>query len=365
MLLLTWMGLIYLLFMQSCQLQTPAYTLKIDRSISQKPTFLVQFESSEAFKLIDQNHPEEFLKICTVHEGKASKVSILGTFSFAKQALLFQPRFEFEPGLIYQIQYGSFSTTYTIPHGNQEGNAPLKILTIYPNTDTIPSNLLVFYIHFSQSMNPSKSAFKSVVLLDENDAPITRTWREKSYWIDGDSTLVLMIHPGRVKNGISSTSELGDLFPENRVRSLLIKDNLQSKNGQLLQASLKRKWHVGPIDHQVPKLLSERLQIPKAGTKTPLVFSFSEPMDYGLLKKWVTIRSNGTLLAGWLKHQKDAQWAFVPDKNWQPGTHELVLHNKLADLAHNQLDRLFEVTKANALSYHAEIPVSFKIEQKQ
>jgi hypothetical protein len=87
------------------------------------------------------------------------------------------------------------------------------------------------------------------------------------------------------------------------------------------------------------------LRPPTAGTRDPLIVTFSEPLDHGLLQRTLGVSEEG---GASLPGQTDVvngetRWTFVPKEPWRAGAYRLVVLTILEDLAGNRIGRAFEV----------------------
>ena len=81
-----------------------------------------------------------------------------------------------------------------------------------------------------------------------------------------------------------------------------------------------------------------------AGRRDPLVVTFPEPLDHGLLMRALGVRLAGEQVDGEIGVEAgETRWTFTPDEPWRPGTYHLLALSILEDLAGNQIGRAFEV----------------------
>ncbi len=87
------------------------------------------------------------------------------------------------------------------------------------------------------------------------------------------------------------------------------------------------------------------IEPPSAGSVEPLVVTFPEPLDHGLLLRALGVsRPDGESVEGRIEVAGDeTRWLFAPDEPWRAGTYRLDALSVLEDLAGNQIGKLFEV----------------------
>jgi hypothetical protein len=125
---------------------------------------------------------------------------------------------------------------------------------------------------------------------------------------------------------------------------LVVSAEWRDGNGLPLKESYSRTFRVGPADTSPLDPAAWRLTAPAAGSRTPLLLMFPEPMDHGLLYRALAVRKDGQVLDGDIAIAgHETQWAFTPQNAWGPGTYDLLALSILEDRAGNQIGRPFEV----------------------
>jgi hypothetical protein len=87
-----------------------------------------------------------------------------------------------------------------------------------------------------------------------------------------------------------------------------------------------------------------QIAAPAASGRSPVVVTFPEPLDHGLLMRALGIRRDGAPVAGDVQVEaNETRWRFTPREPWRAGTYHLLALDILEDLAGNQIGRAFEV----------------------
>lgn len=290
----------------------------------------------------DEKKKEELIRLYvenTPHSTPAFPV--IGDYWEIGDSLYFQPKFELNQSIPFRVELQNSSFKLTIPP--PPITDPVKISNVYPLCEAIPQNILTFYIEFSSTMKPNPLAYEYIEVVNGNGEVIPLVWREKSYWINENKTLVLMIHPGRVKNGIHATYDLEPIFIENNNIKLRIKHGLESTHNGALASPVEFEYKILAKDTISPKFIIESLVKPTINSFEPVQFAFTEQIDFGLLHKWFHISINNEIVKGNLSTLDGETWLFTPENKWKPALYDLKIMNKIGDVCHNQLDRLFEV----------------------
>jgi len=290
---------------------------------------------------------KSILAIYLLIDGKAAPVPMSGLYSLEDKKLSFVPYNELSGGqqfiAYYYTDKDTFQQHIAIPTSNIE--KPLaEVVEIYPKTSHIPRNILFFHVRFSQSMREDIEAFQYIKVLDSKGAEIPKVWRERSYWLDDRKLLVLMVHPGKVKRGISAKIP----FKKGQAYSIYVDPTIEDRYSRPITAAFKKQYHTVAEDYQVPKILFPQFELPQVETKKPLVMAFSESMNHASIIDGVTIvnkNTNSTIKGQFSCNETDSSYVFIPQEAWKATEYEVVFNYKVSDLANNRLHRLFEIKK--------------------
>ena len=103
-----------------------------------------------------------------------------------------------------------------------------------------------------------------------------------------------------------------------------------------------------------------------ASGRDPVVVTFPEPLDHGLLMRAVGVRRDAAPLEGEVTvDASETRWSFRPTMPWAGGRYEIIALSILEDLAGNQIGRAFEVDRFDAIEEDPEpktITIPFSVE---
>ncbi|WP_421796005.1 Ig-like domain-containing protein [Haliscomenobacter sp.] len=281
-----------------------------------------------------------------------NKRAILGKFSTDNSALLFEPLIPLTPGLTYHILQNNQLIGQVLVPFNKNEKAP-ELLAIYPQLDTLPENLLKFYIHFSKPMRSGES-LQFIHLLDKKQDTIRNVFLnlQPELWDTSSSVLTLWLDPGRIKRGLTLNRALGNPLKMNETYHLVISSAWKGQNGLKLAQTYRKTFVAGKRDDLAPDLKQWQLQVPVASTTAPLEIKTRETLDHYLLNESIGIvDQNNSLVKGKLSLDKrDQQVLFVPAKPWKAQRYRLQVDARLEDLAGNNLNRVFDrdITKSKS-----------------
>lgn len=302
---------------------------------------------------VDVKKASNILSLYIIINDTVATNKIFGNYILKDDSLQFIPYFNLGYNLNFEAQLcidgDTIKKRFSTPQAPVVTALPVQAIQIFPLTNKIPSNILLFHAIFSAPMNEDRMAFDKVQVLDETGKIKPKVWKEKSYWLDSAKHLVLMIHPGRIKRGIDYLKELGPVFEPGKKYTILLTTELKDQYGRPLQKEYRKTFTIIPPDRAIPKLLQTNFKKPKLNTQDPLQFCFSEPMDYGLVCTEIKVfNAHNQLVEGKFYPVNDMAWNFIPKQTWKNEQYTVEFNATIADLASNHLNRPFEVKDITA-----------------
>ena len=295
-----------------------------------------------------------------------SEVPVSGAVEVIAGAAYFVPQFPFEPGVNYFAQFVSTDgepLATNIMGLEKESRSPAaEVVAVFPSADTLPENLLKFYLHFSEPMRQG-GVYEFIELVDDKgrkaDVPFLEVAEE--LWDSSGQRLTLFIDPGRVKREVKPLEDLGPTMAAGGNYTLRIDKHWPDARGVPLKRGFEKRFRVGLPDRKQPEVKSWKLTIPKAGTRSPLVVHLGEPLDRALLERLLWVEdSDGDRVAGEVSITDDeTRWLFAVEGSWADGDYRLVADEWLEDLAGNRIGRPFEVDIFEKVSERIETKTVF------
>lgn len=285
---------------------------------------------------------------------KTTPLPMLGTYSKTRDGIAFTPRFPFSERMTYRAEFD------TTPKDSAEtqrlssewkSNAPPKspstvVQQVYPSSDQVPENLLKFYLVFSDSMSGG-DVYDHIHLYDENNEEVELPFLElgQELWDAPMQRLTLFIDPGRIKRGVKPLEDIGPSLVEEHSYKLIIDAGWKDAKRLPLVDSFEKTFSVKAPDRTAIDPKQWKKQLPEAGTKSPLIIEFGESMDYALALRLIEVRQkNGDLVMGTITlMNKETEWVFTPDDNWNVGQYIIRASTIIEDLAGNNIGKPFEV----------------------
>jgi len=296
--------------------------------------------------------------------GEPDRPPILGRYEIADGSLWFTPRYPLLAGRRHTARL-DLSALRALA-GDETDGAPEvlifgfdtpppadkpapRVTAVDPGGETLPANLLRFYIHFSLPMARG-DVYRHIALLDENGVAIPDPFvtLDEPLWDRDGRRLTLLFHPGRIKRDLVPNRELGlALSPGKRYR-LAVKATLRDAFGEPLAASFEKAFAVAAPDRRSPDPGRWRIGTPPAGTTAPLAVLTDEPLDRAQFARALRVQDpDGRTASGTIEVSRNGTaWTLIPDRPWLPGEHQLLIEPWLEDLAGNTPTRLFDADTA-------------------
>jgi len=281
--------------------------------------------------------------------GSFASVPVAGRYTAAGDALRFTPAFPFDPGRSYRVTFNGLDKrlpiqeTLTMP--SAAPTARTFVTHVYPSGDAIPANQLRMYVEFSAPMG-RRPGLDYITLLDDRGTPVVDPFLpvDGELW-NGDRTrFTVFFDPGRQKRGILPNRQMGASLVDGRRYTLRVSRDWPDGNGQPLRETFERSFTVHPPDRSPLDIASWRVSAPREGSSDPLVVTFPEPLDHGLLMRAVGVRQNGAPMIGDVRVDADeTRWTMTPREPWRAGRYDVVALGILEDLAGNRIGRAFEI----------------------
>jgi hypothetical protein len=286
------------------------------------------------------------------------ELAVAGTYSVTSDAIEFRPRFPFDAGRSYFVQFDAsrlpsprpvfVQRTLDVPAG--PASARTQVTSIAPTGGVWPENLLRFYIQFSAPMSRA-TALGFVHLVDQTGDEAGTEVKEAFLPLDvdlwnGDRTrFTVFFDPGRVKTGIRPNVELGRALHAGRKYAIVVDAAWPDAHGRPLTSEFRYAFTAAAAEERAVTPADWRVTAPPAGSRDALVVIFPWALDRGLLQRAIGVqRAGGTAIEGAIAiDEGERSWRFTPSAPWSAGPHELAVLTILEDPAGNRVGRAFEI----------------------
>ena len=283
------------------------------------------------------------------------ELAVSGTYSVTSDAIEFRPRFTFDAGRSYFVQFDAsrlpsprqvavVQRTIDVPAG--PASARTQVTSIAPTGGVWPENLLRFYIQFSAPMSRA-TALGFVHLVDEAGKEVKEAFLplDVDLW-NGDRTrFTVFFDPGRVKTGIRPNVDLGRALHAGRKYAIVVDAAWPDAHGRPLTSEFRYAFTATAAEERAVTPADWKVTAPPAGSRDALVVTFPWALDRGLLQRAIGVQPpGGTPIEGVIAiDDSERSWKFTPSAPWSAGAHELVVLSILEDPAGNRVGRAFEI----------------------
>jgi hypothetical protein len=279
---------------------------------------------------------------------------IFGRHQVVETGVRFMPHFPFEPDVPFraifdprQLGRPELSEVLTLDFSlSRDMGAKLTGVTrIFPSCDSLPENLLRFYVCFSGPMERGR-AREQITLLgpDGRPAPDVLYSPPTELWDRSMTHLTILLDPGRIKRWVGPNRALGPPLKAGQEYTLAVGSGMVDSSGRRLRESLYKSFQVTEAVREPITVDQWRIVPPAAKSRQTLELLFPKPLDWALLRQSITVASKGNQqIDGRVDiDQGERRWSFVPKSRWASGPHCIRVAPGLEDVCGNSLLGAFD-----------------------
>ena len=310
--------------------------------------------------------PADWKKVFHIHAETANGLDwrelppVQGSYRLTNNRLVFEPLFPLQAGVNYHAVFNP-SKAGRLPEGTSfdviEATLRLErpmakpetiVSQVYPTANSLPENLLKFYLHFSAPMSQG-NVYSHIHLINARNKKIDLPFLEldEELWNPDGTRLTILFDPGRIKSGLLPREQDGPVLQEGQSYTLKIDATWPDAAGAPLKQGFTKKFIVAAPDVGMPSPARWKMTAPEAGSINPMTLDFPEPLDHALLQRllWIVDAGKHAVEGQVQVGNVERQWAFVPSRVWKEGDYRVVIGTGLEDLAGNSVARPFEVDR--------------------
>ena len=262
---------------------------------------------------------------------------MLGGVSWTGDQLVFEARFAWLPGERYTavVQWGAASgkqpwtNVFSVPPSNGD---PPRVVAVYPQTRTIPANLLRFYIFFSEQMEEPNPHGKIRLKVNGKSEPLPFVEVKTGLWDPEQRRLTLILHPGRIKRGVGPNLTMGAVLHEGQIVELEVDGSFIGHNGKPLGEDIRVSYQVSEALRDGFDPSSWKATVPTAGSMDPLIIRFDRAMDEVIASRLIKLVDAPASIVTTSPYEM----GWYPETPWAPSELDLQVAPTMEDLAGNR-----------------------------
>jgi hypothetical protein len=222
---------------------------------------------------------------------------------------------------------------------------PTQVEHVYPSSDSLPENLLRFYVNFSNSMQRGRADVEIVILgPDGEPAPDVLYRAPVELWDRSMKCLTILLDPGRLKRGVGPNRALGPPLKSGAEYTLTVGAGMLDLSGRRLRETFYKRFRVTDPVRENIAVKQWRVLPPASRSGEPLRLLFPRPLDRALLAHTITIASaSGQSIKGRIDiDQHERRWNFKPASPWVAGSYQVRIAPGLEDACGNSVISAFD-----------------------
>lgn len=238
-----------------------------------------------------------------------------------------------------------FSSALALASACELSTEKAQVSAVYPTADTLPENLLRFYIYFSKPMVREKIQ-SHVYLADEKGNKLQGVFLDNKFdlWSPDSTRLTVLFDPGRVKTGLVAHNAMGRALKPGSSYQLIIAASTKDAEGCTMGDSFRKYFKASEADYEAPDVAKWNINNPTKGTLQALKVDVNGLMDHVSMAYRIRVKdATGHVVAGNIElAMQEQQWIFNPDQPWNEGPYKLLVDPVLEDVAGNRVTGLFD-----------------------
>jgi hypothetical protein len=279
---------------------------------------------------------------------------VLGRYEVLENEVRFIPHFPFDSGIRFRaifdprpLGHPELSEVLTLEFWLPRPMSAVstQVNQVFPSSDSLPENLLRFYVCFSNPMQRGRAEEQITVLApDGRPAPDTLYRPPVELWDRSMRHLTILLDPGRLKRGVGPNRELGPPLKVGQKYKLVIGSGMIDFSGRSLGKSFYKSFQVTVAVREPIAVEQWKILPPANKGQDPLTLIFPKPLDWALLWHRITITSeDGEPIDGRIDIGRgETRWGFTPAAPWTAGLYYVRIASSLEDVCGNSLLAAFD-----------------------
>ncbi|WP_420317486.1 hypothetical protein [Ekhidna sp.] len=302
--------------------------------------------------------------------------AVLGNYSIADNHLSFKPKFLPDPKINYLVTFSYPKLSQLLSEEIEEVSeytdvasfeppetSQPEVISFIPELDEVPANLLRFYVYFSAPMSLLQNPYDFITIEDSNGKTLVDPFViiPEGLWNINHTRLTLLLHPGRVKQGVGPNMTLGDVLRAGNSYTLKIDDEWLGASGAKLKSSFAQTINASNPLRGAMNINSWALQSQKSNIGI-LTIVTDHPLDQPLAKRMLFIRgASGQILPSRVEFDNPEKlkiyWKLDDSEEL-----ELLIDPRLEDVCGNTPHYAFDLEGTERTISQEELKIKFRVE---
>ncbi|WP_424962417.1 hypothetical protein [Ekhidna sp.] len=301
--------------------------------------------------------------------------AVLGTYSIADNHLSFKPKFLPDPKVQYYVTF-SYPKLDVLLNENIAEEAEFtdiasfdppetsqpEVTSFIPRLEEVPANLLRFYVYFSAPMS-LQNPYDYITIVDEKGGELVDPFViiPEGLWNINHTRLTLLLHPGRVKQGVGPNMTLGDVLKAGNSYTLKISKEWKGASGEPLKSAFSQTINATNPLERAMNINSWALRAERKNVGVLHVVT-DHPLDQPLAKRMLFIRGeSGQILPSRVEFDSPEKFRLL----WQlddSETLEMLIDPRLEDVCGNTPHYAFDLEGTERTPSTEELKLEFKLD---
>jgi hypothetical protein len=268
--------------------------------------------------------------------------------------LQFIPHFPFESGVLYRATFDPRPLggarpeevlTLEFSPSRRKDTGRAQVEQVFPSGDSLPENLLRFYVRLSHSMQRGRAS-DEIMLLGPDGMPASDVLYRPpvELWDRSMRHLTILLDPGRLKRWVGPNRALGPPLKSGLDYTLVIGPGMIDSSGSSLGQSCHKVFRAAEAVREPIAIDQWTIDPPTADTRQPVALGFPRALDWALLWQSITVApAGGEPIAGRIVIDRcERRWSFTPAAPWAAGSYTLRVAAGLEDVCGNNTLAAFD-----------------------
>lgn len=302
--------------------------------------------------------------------------AVLGNYSIENNHLSFTPKFLPDPKINYFVTFSypqlsmlladeiADQNVYTdVASFEPPETTQPEVISFTPDLDEVPANLLRFYVYFSSPMSLLQNPYEFITIEDKDGKELVDPFVviPEGLWNINHTRLTLLLHPGRVKQGVGPNMTQGDVLLAGNSYTLKINSEWKGASGEPLKKGFSQTINASNPLRGAMNINSWALKAEINNNIGILTVVTDHPLDQPLAQRMLFLRNtNGQILPTQVKFNNPEQLQIF----WRAegsSQLELLIDPRLEDVCGNTPHYAFDLEGTERSPSKEELKIPFSV----